>query len=146
MNRRTYLTTTAAVAIPMIAGCTGGSGSTDGDTEGSGDVVETTDVSMVGSQFDPRNIHIDIGATVTWTNEDSTAHTVTSASDNWSFDTEVSGGGTAEYTFEESGVYDVYCRFHGSSDLSGMSMKVGVGDATIQSPLGGSEEDGGGVY
>lgn len=147
MKRRTFMTTTAAVAIPVIAGCTGGSGGTDGETDGGdGDVVETSEVSMVGNQFDPRNIHIDPGATVTWTNDDSTAHTVTSASDNWSLDTEVAGGESAEFTFEESGVYDVYCQFHGSSDLSGMSMKVGVGDATIESPLGGSDEDEGGAY
>jgi plastocyanin len=116
------------------AGCTGGAGGAD--------VVETTDVAMEYEQFDPRNVHVDAGETVTWTNADSYAHSVTSASDNWSKDTEVPAGEETTHTFEGDGMYDVYCRFHGSKDLSGMSMKVGVGDATSQMPLGG----GGGGY
>jgi plastocyanin len=133
LTRRHVLAATAAGSLPL-AGCTG-----DG---GGATVAETTDVTMVDSQFDPRNVAVDAGATVTWTNEDTTAHTVTSASDNWSMDTEVDGGGQTTHKFDESGVYDVYCTFHGSADLSGMSMKVGVGDATIEDPLGG----GGGAY
>lgn len=141
MQRRRFLVVAGTAATAAAAGCLGGgTGSTGG-----GRVVETTDVSMVGSQFDPRNIHVDAGATVTWTNDDSAAHTVTNASENWTFDEEVAGGGSTAFTFEESGVYDVYCRFHGSADLTGMSMKVGVGDATIEQPLGGAQ-GGGGVY
>lgn len=141
MQRRRYLATAGGIAATFVAGCT-----SSGDGSSGGEVVQTTEVSMVGSQFDPRNIHVSAGATVTWTNDDSAGHTVTNASDNWSFDREVAGGESTEFTFEESGVYDVYCRFHGSADLTGMSMKVGVGDATIESPLGGSEQQGGGVY
>lgn len=142
MHRRRYLVTAAGIASTLLAGCTSGG---DGGDGGGSPVAQTTEVSMVGSQFDPRNIHVSAGATVTWTNDDSAGHTVTNASDNWSFDQQVAGGESAEFTFEESGVYDVYCRFHGSADLTGMSMKVGVGDASIESPLGGSNE-GGGVY
>lgn len=144
MQRRDVLTAAIALATPAVAGCTGGGDGSDGD--GGGEVVRTSEVSMVGSQFDPRNIHVSTGATVTWTNDDSAGHTVTNASDNWSFDQQVPGGESAEFAFEEPGVYDVYCRFHGSADLSGMSMKVGVGDATIESPLGGSAQGGGGPY
>ena len=143
MHRRRYLAAAAGLLAPLLAGCTDG-GSSDG---GRAEVVETTDVSMVDSQFDPQNIRVAEGGTVTWTNEDGTTHTVTNASDNWSFDTEVPGGGSTEFTFDSAGVHDAYCRFHGSADLSGMSMKIAVGDATIEAPLGGSEEDGGGgVY
>lgn len=98
--------------------------------------VETSTVDMVDFQFDPRNVHVDNGPEVTWINQDSTSHTVTNASDNWSKDTVVEGGGETTHTFTDSDVYDVYCRFHGSADLSGMSMKISVGDATIQDPLG----------
>lgn len=142
MNRRTFLTTTGSIASTTVAGCAGGGDG--GSASGGSEIVETADVAMVGSQFDPRNIHVPAGATVRWTNENSAAHTVTNASDNWSFDAEVSGGDTAEFTFEESGVYDVYCRFHGSTDLTGMSMKVGVGDATIEEPLGAGRSSSGG--
>ncbi len=138
MQRRKFLTTSATISIGISTGCLEGDGQQE-NTEGKNgqtSIQETNSVSMVNSQFSPRNIHIDIGTTVTWTNDDGFGHTITSASDNWEKDTEVSGGGSTTYTFEESGVYDVYCRFHGSEDLSGMSMKIAVGNATIQSPLG----------
>lgn len=109
-------------------------------------VRQTSSVTMVNTQFSPRNIHVDAGTKVTWTNEDSSAHTVTAASDNWNKDTEVQGGGSTTHTFSENGVYDVYCRFHGSQDLTGMSMKIAVGDAEIQNPLGAGGGGGGGVY
>lgn len=142
MQRRRFLAVAGWAVTAAAAGCLGSGTDSTGD---GGQVIETTDVSMVGSQFDPRNVNVDAGATVTWTNDDSAAHTVTNASVNWTFDEEVAGGGSTEFTFEESGVYAVYCRFHGSADLTGMSMKVGVGDATIEQPLGGAQGSGG-VY
>ncbi|MDS0278498.1 plastocyanin/azurin family copper-binding protein [Halomicroarcula sp. S1AR25-4] len=137
-DRRTVLQLTGGAVAGILAGCAGGGGGTS--------VEATTDVAMVNSQFDPRNVHVGAGATVTWANEDGDAHTVTSASDNWVVDVEVPGGETATHTFDSDGVYDVYCRFHGSSDLSGMSMKVGVGEATIEQPLGSGGGDVGGGY
>lgn len=141
MERRKFLITYATVSIGIITGCLGGNRqqqNNGGDENMGGEVSvkETSSVSMINSQFSPRNIHIDPGTTVTWTNNDDFGHTVSSGSDNWEKDTEVSGGDSTTYTFDESGVYDVYCRFHGSSDLSGMSMKIAVGNTTIQSPLG----------
>lgn len=153
MKRRNLLKAASAVSAGLLAGCTGGGdGGGDGGDGGDGGgengaaVEETATIAMGGSQFDPRNAHVDAGTTVTWTNDDSVGHTVSSASDNWDFDETVDGGGEATYTFEDGGVYDVYCRFHGSADLSGMSMKIAVGDATIENPVGGgsSSSDGGG--
>ncbi|MDG5778015.1 plastocyanin/azurin family copper-binding protein [Haloarculaceae archaeon H-GB2-1] len=141
MDRRTFLATGTFLATTQVAGCSGGG---SGGNGGNGDqVVETTSVSMTDSQFDPRNVAVESGATVTWTNDDSTDHTVTAASDNWSLDATVPGGASTSHPFEADGVYDVYCRFHGSADLTGMSMKVAVGDATISDPLGGSSGGGG---
>ena len=151
IRRRAFLGAAATSGLALVAGCTGGSnpGGSGGNGNGEASVEETSSVSMTGSQFDPRNIHVDTGTTVTWTNDDNFEHTVTSASDNWDKDSSVAGGEETTFTFEESGVYDVYCSNHGGSDLSGMSMKVGVGDATIESPLGGGgggDDDGGGLY
>lgn len=131
LDRRTVLRMTSAGFVGLLSGCSGGS-----------NVKQTTDVTMVDTQFDPRNIHVDPGATVTWENEDSEAHTVSSASDNWSKDTEVGGGEQTTHSFEQDDVYHVFCRFHGTSDLSGMSMKIGVGDAVIEAPLGGTDDGG----
>lgn len=138
MYRRKFLVTTATVSIGIFTGCLGGDGEQNNnrDQDSQTSIQKTSNVSMVNSQFSPRNIQIDVGDTVTWTNNDSTAHTVTSGSDNWEKDTEVSGGESTTHTFEEPGIYYVYCRFHGSRDLSGMSMKIAVGNTTIQDPLG----------
>lgn len=142
-HRREFIRTAVAGGLVLVAGCTGG----DGNGSGNG-TTETpaTSVSMTQSQFDPRNTHVDVGATVTWTNESGVDHTVTSASANWEKDTVVAGDEETTHTFEESGVYEVYCSYHGSVDLSGMSMKIAVGDATIEEPLGESDDDGGGIY
>lgn len=138
ISRRTLVRSLATGGLALVAGCAGG-GSSGGSV-----IEETSSVSMTGSQFAPRNIHVDAGTEVTWTNDDSFEHTVTSASDNWNKDSSVAGGEQATHTFEESGVYGVYCTLHGGADLSGMSMKVGVGDASIEEPLGANE--GGGSY
>lgn len=140
-NRRAFLRGLTAGGLTLLAGCTGG------NSAGSGaQVVETSSISMSNSQFDPRNVHTDAGATVTWTNDDATEHTVTSASNNWNKDAAVPAGETTTYTFEESDVYDVYCSYHGGADLSGMSMKIAVGDASINEPLGGGSEGDSGGY
>jgi len=139
ISRRQILAASATAVVAAVSGC---AGTTGGQSAGQ----ETSDVSMTGSQFQPRNIHVDAGTTVTWTNEDSRAHTVTSASDNWSKDTTVAPGEETTHTFADDGVYDVYCTYHGSAELTGMSMKVGVGDATIENPVGGDDGGGGGAY
>lgn len=136
MKRREWLTSAVVFGTGLLAGCSGSGGGDDSPVE------ETTTIAMVDSQFDPRNARVETGATVTWTNEDAAGHTVTNASDNWEMDVSVDGGESVTHTFDSSGVYDVYCRFHGSADLTGMSMKIAVGDASIASPLGGSRSGG----
>ncbi len=134
------LTRRAAVGL-VLAGSVPLAGCLEGGSAGMGQRVKETDtVSMADSQFHPRNIHVEPETAVTWTNEDDRDHTVTSASTNWALDELVSGGESVTYSFAERGVYDVYCSFHGFEDLDGMSMKVAVGDATIEEPLGTETE------
>ncbi|PSP80240.1 hypothetical protein BRC81_03390 [Halobacteriales archaeon QS_1_68_20] len=102
-------------------------------TEGPGDDADV--VELRDRQFDPRNLEVEHGATVRWRNVDAVDHTVTAASDNWQVDVAVPPDQSREYTFEEDGVYDAYCQFHGATDLTGMAMKIAVGDATIDEPL-----------
>jgi len=103
-------------------------------------VVETTEVAIANPQFQPRNIRISPGDTVTWENTEQgqteIAHRIRNASDNWSFDEPVEAGDVVTYTFEEEGVYEAYCPIHGDEDMSGESMKIGVG-TNIENPLGG---------
>ena len=65
----------------------------------------------------PFEVTVDVGGEVTWSNDDSAAHTVTggSAADGPSgvFDSSlVMGGATYSFTFEDAGSYDYFCMVH----------------------------------
>lgn len=80
--------------------------------------------------FQPSNIEVEAGATITWTNlDDRVAHTVTSGSagdkgipgvdegrpnqPDGIFAGDLDGAGdTFEFTFEEPGTYDYFCEIH----------------------------------
>jgi plastocyanin len=66
-----------------------------------------------GSTFVPDAQNMPAEALVLWYNDDSVDHTVT-ARDN-SFDSgTLSPNGTFEYTFEQSGEVEYYCKIHPS--------------------------------
>lgn len=69
--------------------------------------------------YDPNPIEIEVGNTVTWTNNDEVSHTVTSVfenngrSQNTRFDSGLMyGGGTFEHTFNTEGEFSYYCTIH----------------------------------
>lgn len=131
MQRRAFLGVVGA-GTTSLAGCIGGLFGDDDSNDGpDGEPV----VTLRDNQFDPRNLSVERGATVRWTNEDAVEHTVTAASGNWTVDYAIPAGEPREYTFEADGVYTAYCRYHGAPDLSGMAMKIGVGDSEIDEPL-----------
>ncbi|OGO45366.1 MAG: hypothetical protein A2Z05_03270 [Chloroflexi bacterium RBG_16_60_22] len=61
--------------------------------------------------FSPATITVPAGTTVTWTNNDSAPHTVTTRTTL--FDSgSLSRGETFSYTFAQAGVYEYYCAIH----------------------------------
>ena len=83
----------------------------DGGGEASG-----TEVTIADFAFDPGDLTVSVGDTVTWTNDDGTEHTVTSDDD--AFDSgDISGGDTFEQTFDEAGEFAYHCSIH--SQMSG---------------------------
>jgi len=67
--------------------------------------------------FLPHEISVTSGTTVTWSNDDSAAHTVTSGSVNAGptgvFDSGLfMSGNTFEFTFDKVGTYDYFCMVH----------------------------------
>jgi plastocyanin len=65
----------------------------------------------------PLNLEIEIGTTVTWTNDDSVPHTVQSQDEFGNVialfnSAPLNTGDKFEYDFEESGVYNYFCSFH----------------------------------
>lgn len=64
--------------------------------------------------FNPQTITVKAGTTITWTDMDSTAHTVTSSSGPTSFDSGAltASGGTFKFTFSKPGTYAYHCKIH----------------------------------
>jgi len=78
--------------------------------------------------FTPTVIRIEPGQSVTWTNKDDTAHTVTGSAVRWGSFDELSLDDTATYRFKASGVFPYFCLLH-----PGMVGAVVVGDGTSAS-------------
>jgi plastocyanin len=90
--------------------------------EASEDTGEGDTVTLVDFAFDPAELTVAAGTTVTFVNEDSTAHTVTEGEDGAAaegarFDDEVAGGESVEITFDDAGDYNITCRFHGQMNM-----------------------------
>jgi plastocyanin len=84
-------------------------------------IHEGITVSIVGSSgrnsYNPNPIEIKVGDTVTWINNDSSPHTVTSSSNDGSitFDSDVlRRGETFSFTFDKEGQYPYLCTLHPS--------------------------------
>lgn len=70
-------------------------------------------VRIANFSFGPNELEIKVGTTVTWTNEDSVAHTATS--DDGSFDSgSLRQGSSYSFTFSEPGTFSYICTFHPS--------------------------------
>jgi len=76
-----------------------------------GPTPQQTDVVIEGLAFNPEEINVPVGSTVTWSNQDSVTHTVTAR--DQTFDSgDLPVGGTFNYTFEEKGTFDYFCTIH----------------------------------
>ena len=70
-------------------------------------------VSIDNFVFDPKELVVTAGATVTWANTDNVAHTVTSNAapplfDSMTFHT----GDKFSFEFQQPGIYDYFCKAH----------------------------------
>jgi len=76
--------------------------------------VATSSVNIKDFMFMPSAVTVKAGTTVTWTNQDSVAHTVTA--DNPSSDApasmSIAQGKSFSYTFNKAGTYTYHCTPH----------------------------------
>ena len=79
---------------------------------GGGGGTETVDMKDI--QYVPKDVTVDAGTTITWTNSDPVPHTVTKDSGPGAdFDSgNVDPGGTYKQTFDEPGKVDYLCTIH----------------------------------
>jgi plastocyanin len=115
----------AVAALGVVAACGGSSGymtsSTNGGGGGGGGGSSSLNLVMSGTAFSPALDSVAVGSTVTWTNQDGFAHTVTYASGpDAGFDSgNIGSAGTFQHTFMTAGTIVYYCRIHGTP-TSGM--------------------------
>ncbi len=72
----------------------------------------TAAVSLAGKAFNPSSVTVAVGGTVTWTNNDSMPHNVTSASGAFR-STTLQPGQVFTFTFTAPGTYPYSCTLHG---------------------------------
>jgi plastocyanin len=129
-RRRAWSLLLLGVALALLVlGCNSGGGS--GGAYGGGSPATTaaapgtTAVSPAGAggagaqvelsnfAFKPSSSTVKVGDQVTWTNKDSTTHTVTA--DDGSFDSgDLAPGATFSYTFSKAGSVPYHCKIHSS--------------------------------
>jgi plastocyanin len=92
---------------------TNSSSSTSNSSSPSSSAVATDQVSIQNFAFSPTTINIKAGTKVSWTNQDSTSHTVTA--DDGSFSSSTLGQGQIySFTFTKAGTYTYHCTIHPS--------------------------------
>jgi plastocyanin len=69
-------------------------------------------VTMQGQSYTPRDLVVLVGETVTWSNEDSLAHTVTDSDDDRFDSGSIVPGHTFAHVFAEQGVFPYHCTIH----------------------------------
>jgi len=78
----------------------------------SSSVTIPTGASTLGNRaFNPDDVNVAVGATVTWMNTDSVAHTSTSNADGWDSGI-VRPGGQFSRTFQSAGTFQYHCAIH----------------------------------
>jgi plastocyanin len=90
----------------------GGGGEDDGGGGGGGAGGGGAEVSEEGIAFEPAEVTVGVGDTVTWTNNDSVGHDVTADSFSSGDPGGMAPGDTFEHTFEEAGTFDYVCTVH----------------------------------
>ena len=116
VSRRLGIVALAFGLVGMVGAC-GDDDSSGDDASGSGSGVEETSgdsvatINAVDIAFDPTELTVGAGDTITLHNEDDVEHSFTI--DDADVDGEAEGGEDADIVMpDEAGTYDFYCRYH----------------------------------
>ena len=81
------------------------------------DMPGPNEVFIQGKAFDPGTITVVANTTITWTNKDGVAHTVTSNTGLFDSGT-INANGTYSHMFSTAGTYPYHCTIHPSMTAS----------------------------
>jgi plastocyanin len=73
---------------------------------------ETSNISIKNFSFDPATLSVKTGTKVTWTNNDSTSHTITSDSGSLLNSGTLAPGQSFSFTFTKDGTISYHCSIH----------------------------------
>jgi plastocyanin len=90
----------------------GGGAATEAPSADGGSASGGAQVSMKDIKFDPSDVTIKTGETVTWTNDDSVGHDVTGDDFKSGDPGGLQNGDTFEHTFDTAGTFDYVCTVH----------------------------------
>ncbi|HJM17676.1 MAG TPA: plastocyanin/azurin family copper-binding protein [Candidatus Poseidoniia archaeon] len=105
--------------------------------------AEDYDVSITDDmKFNPEDLIVSVGDTVTWTNNDGMGHTATSTDGPASFDSgNIAAGATWSFTFTEAGTYNYKCDYHSSMTASITVVESDDGDGSNDTDDGDGSDD-----
>ena len=113
-----YATNATMMGASNATNATGASG---GNTTTSSVSIVSGASTLTTDAFSPNPIQVSVGTTVTWTNNDSQPHTVTSGSNGQpdnkfnsspNFNPLLNPGQTFSFTFTQAGNYPYFCTLH----------------------------------
>ncbi len=102
------------ITITLLAGCSSNSTQSTKPATSTSPTTSATSsnqVNISGLAFSPQTLTVAKGTTVTWTNNDSTTHTVTSDSGVWDSG-DLAPGKTFSFTFNQTGTFPYHCKIH----------------------------------
>ena len=102
---RSFILFASAVALGLTA-CS----SASGESPESG--AETAAVEIADSQFQPQDIEVASGTSITWTNVDDVPHTVTFDDSPVVSSDELGDGDSFTATFDDPGTFSYVCALH----------------------------------
>ena len=105
-------------AVAIIAAACNGTGSTaygaPASTAATTAAATATNAATIrGFSFQPDVLKVKVGAKVTWTNDDTVAHTVTADTNSFASGN-LQPGGSFSFTFTRPGTYAYHCSIHPS--------------------------------
>jgi plastocyanin len=115
--RRTRISVAAAVAAAGLvvgaAGCAGSEGGSSTTTTEARPPFEAT-VTIEDLRFDPRQVEVAVGGSVTWVNDDVISHLIVSTTPNVIDSPLIGKAGSYTRSFSAPGTYRYYCNIHNS--------------------------------
>jgi plastocyanin len=115
--RRSRISVAVAVAAAGLvvgaAGCAGSEGGSSTTTTEARPPFEAT-VTIEDLRFDPRQVEVAVGGSVTWVNDDVISHLIVSTTPNVIDSPLIGKAGSYTRSFSAPGTYRYYCNIHNS--------------------------------